>query len=304
VCIDASGGEIRMSKVCVVVPTYNEAENLSKLVTKIERVLHALNFTLVIVDDDSPDETAKVAQKLSNVYGNIIVRCRKGESGLGSAVVEGLRAGLAMSDVERIVTLDADLSHSPSDIPIMLHAGQRADLVQGSRYVRNGSVGCWSLVRRLTSHVANVICRLLFGASIHDYTGNFRVYSRECAEAVVDCTRCRGFDWPVETISVATRRGFKVKEVPISFRERADGETKLKAKDVVDWLVFAWRSFFSFMKTSVAVTHHSNWAIHRSSTFNVTETEPITSTTTYTLSRESPGLSDHAKSTCLVKSNE
>ncbi len=268
-----------MSKVCVVVPTYNEAKNLSKLVTRVERALRTLDFSLVIVDDDSPDETAKVAEELNHVYGNIIVRCRKGESGLGSAIVEGLRTGLAMSDVERIVTLDADLSHSPSDIPVLLHAGQGADLVQGSRYIRNGRVGCWSFVRRLTSHVANFICRLLFGASIHDYTGNFRVYSRECAETIVRCTGCKGFDWPVEAISVATRQGFRVKEVPISFRERADGETKLEAKDVADWLLFAWRSYFSFMK-AFAVTRQPSWVMKRSSTFNVTETEPITSTTT------------------------
>jgi dolichol-phosphate mannosyltransferase len=268
-----------VSKVCVVVPTYNEAKNLSELVTRVERVLCAVNFCLVIVDDDSPDETAKVARGLNRVYGNIIVRCRKGEFGLGSAVVEGLRAGLAMSDVERIVTLDADLSHSPSDIPVLLHAGRRADLVQGSRYVRNGRVGCWSLVRRVTSRVANFVCRLLFGAFIHDYTGNFRVYSRECAESIVRCTSCRGFDWPVEAISVAARQGFRVKEVPISFRERVDGETKLEAKDVADWLLFAWRSFFSFMK-AFAVTRQPSWVMKRSSTFNVIETEPITSTTT------------------------
>jgi len=135
---------IRVTKVYVVVPTYNETKNLSKLVTRVERTLHAVNFSLIIVDDDSPDETARVAEELDHVYRNIIVRCRKGESGLGPAIVEGRRTALAMDDVERIVTLDADLSHSPSDIPVLLHAGQRADLVQGSRYIRNGRVGCWS----------------------------------------------------------------------------------------------------------------------------------------------------------------
>jgi dolichol-phosphate mannosyltransferase len=292
-----------MSKVCVVVPTYNEAKNLSKLVTRVERALVAVNFSLVIVDDESPDETAKVARRLNQVYRNIIVRCRKGESGLGSAIVEGLRTGLAISDVESIVTLDADLSHSPSDIPSLLHAGRRADLVQGSRYIRNGRVGCWSLVRRLTSHVANFICRLLFGASIHDYTGNFRVYSRECAETIVRCTSCKGFDWPVEAISVAKKQGFTVKEIPITFRERTDGQTKLKVRDVADWLLFAWRNFFSLMKAS-AVAPQPNCVTKRSSIFNVTDTEPITSTTMYTLSSESPGLSVQAESTCLVKSNE
>lgn len=293
-----------MSKLCVLVPTYNEAKNLSTLVMSVEKVLRSLNFNLVIVDDNSPDETAKIAEKLNQIYGNIIIRCREGEAGFGSAIVEGLKTCLAMDDVDRILTLDGDLSHSPTDIPRLLQAAKKADLVQGSRYIENGSIRGWGLTRRLTSYVANLICRFLFGTSVHDYTGNFRVYSRECAEAILNGTYCKGFDWTVEAMFVARKHGFKVKEVPITFREREDGKTKLCVKEIVNWGFFAIKSFFWPLQPCLNVPHYSSLAIQRSSTFNVRVTLPMVSTTMYTLSSESPSLSDHAESNCRVKSKE
>ena len=293
-----------MSKLCVIVPTYNEAKNLSNLVAMVEKVLCDLDFSLVIVDDNSPDKTVKVAEELSQVYENVVVLCREGEVGLGSAIVEGLKICLAMDDVDRILTLDGDLSHSPTDIPKLLRAAQKADLVQGSRYVENGSVRGWSLTRRLTSYVANLICRFLFGASIHDYTSNFRVYSRECAEAIVNCTSRKGFDWTVEAMFVARKYGFRVKEEPISFRDREDGKTKLCAKEIANWVFFAVKSFLSPVRPCLSVPHYSSLVSQRSSTFNVTVTLPMVSTTTYTLSSMSPSLSDQAESNCRVKSDE
>jgi len=295
---------IGMSKLCVIVPTYNEAKNLSTLVTRVEKVLCALDFSFVIVDDNSSDKTAEVAKKLNQVYGNVIVRCREREVGLGSAIVEGLKTCLAMDGVDRILTLDGDLSHNPTDIPRLLQAAQEADLVQGSRYIENGSIRGWGLTRRLTSYVANLICRFLFGTSVHDYTGNFRVYSRECAEAIVNCTNCKGFDWTVEAMFVAKKYGFRVKEVPISFRDREDGKTKLCAKEIANWVSSAMKSFLSPAQPCLKVSHHPTLAIQRSSTFNVTVTPPMVSTTIYTLSSRSPSLSDHAESNCLVKSKE
>ncbi len=233
-----------MSKLCIVVPTYNEAENLPKLVPEIEKVLWIRDFRLVIVDDDSPDKTAHVAEKLNDVYGNIIVRRREGKFGLGSAVVEGLKIALAMDDVDRIVTLDGDLSHSPSEIPSLLCIAEKADLVQGSRYVENGSINGWVPSRRLVSRVANLVCRLFFRTFIHEHTGNFRVYSRKCAQAVVKYTTCKGFEWVVEAMFVARKHGFVVKEVPIAFSDRRNGKTKLKALDVASWALFVAKAIF------------------------------------------------------------
>jgi dolichol-phosphate mannosyltransferase len=229
----------------VVVPTYNEAGNLPSLAEKVERVLKGSSFGLIVVDDGSPDGTAEVAKRLKRVHGNIEVKVRAGKCGLGSAVLAGLRAALVDGDVERIVTLDADLSHDPDEIPRLLCAAERADLVQGSRYVRDACVSNWGFGRRLVSLVANFVCRLVVRGSVRDFTGNFRVYSRECAEVVVRSTRAAGFEWVVEALAVAERGGFCVREVPITFVDRKVGETKLKGSQFAGWLVFMLRILFS-----------------------------------------------------------
>jgi dolichol-phosphate mannosyltransferase len=200
----------------------------------------------VIVDDNSPDGTADIAAKLNRIYGNIVVRRRGRKQGLGTALVEGLKTALAMDDVDRIVTLDGDFSHNPIEIPHLLSASQGAGLVQGSRYVQSGSIGGWSLTRRLTSHVANIFCRLFLGTGVHDCTGNFRVYSRECAQAIVRHTRGKGFEWVVEAAFAAKKCGFVLKEVPIGFTDRKNGSTKLKAIEIVNWAFFALKNIFSF----------------------------------------------------------
>lgn len=234
-----------MSKICVVVPTYNEAANLPSLAEKIERVLQGFSFDLIVVDDSSPDDTAGVAKRLNCVYGNITVKVRAKKSGLGSALLTGLKVALSDGDVERIVTLDADFSHDPGEIPRLLCAAENADLIQGSRYVRDGLVAHWGFKRRLVSYAANLICKLVVRTSIHDSTGNFRVYSRKCAEAVVSSTRAKGFEWVVEAITVAKKGGFNVKEIPITFVNRKDGETKLKGSQFIDWVAFVLKSLFS-----------------------------------------------------------
>jgi dolichol-phosphate mannosyltransferase len=230
-----------MSKICVVVPTYNEAENLPRLIDEVEKALRGFDFSLLVVDDNSPDGTAQVAADLNKIHKNLIVRTRTKKNGLGSALSYGLRTALAMKDVDRIVTLDADLSHNPSDIPKLLQA-EDAGIVQGSRYVENGAVVGWSLKRRLISCVANLLCKLLLRTSIHDCTGNFRVYSRDCAETIVNSTISKGFEWVVEAMFVAKRHGFGVEEVPITFVDRKEGKTKLKAIEVAGWAAFALKS--------------------------------------------------------------
>ena len=267
-----------MSKLCVVMPTYNEAKNLPRLTAQIEQALHGRSFQLIVVDDSSPDDTARVAEKLNELYGNIVVRSRVEKSGLGSAIQEGLRAALAMEDVERIVTLDADLSHSPHEIPRLLRAGQQADIVQGSRYVRDGRVVGWGIGRRLVSCVANIICRMLLRTSVHDCTGNFRVYSRKCAEAIVSSAGQKGFEWVVEALFIARKHRLAVKEVPITFVNRKEGRTKLKALEIVNWASFAAKSLFASKPFSSA-PFQSSRAIHRSSAFTVVVTAPAASTT-------------------------
>jgi dolichol-phosphate mannosyltransferase len=233
-----------MSKICVVVPTYNEATNLPRLVARMERTLRNVSFDLIVIDDDSPDNTARVAEGLNSIYKNITVKVRANGSGLGSALLAGLNTALSKSDVEWIVTLDADFSHDPIEIPKLLCATGAADLVQGSRYVRDGAVSNWSFRRRLVSFLANLICRLMVRSSVRDCTGNFRVYSRRCAEVIVNSAGSEGFEWVVEAMAITKKCGFRVKEVPITFSDRTEGKTKLKSSQVLSWAAFALKSLF------------------------------------------------------------
>jgi len=293
-----------MTKICVVIPTYNEAENLPSLTAQIEEALGSRDFSLIIVDDNSPDKTAAVAEQQNRLYGNVIVRVRVVKRGLGSALLDGLKTALDMKDVEQIVTLDADLSHNPREIPKLLRASQKTGLVQGSRYVECGAVMGWGLRRRLISCGANLICKLLLRTSIQDCTGNFRVYSKECAEAIVNSTVTKGFEWVVEAVLVARKHGYWVREVPITFTGRREGKTKLKASEMLSWALFTMKSMFPIKRFILNASAQPKHVIHKSSTFTATNVAPITSATTYTLSRASPGLSDQAELICPVRSTE
>lgn len=266
-----------MSKLCVVVPTCNEAANLPELTAKIENALRDQSFQLIVIDDSSPDGTARVAEQLNELYGNIVVRSRV-KSGLGSAIQEGLRAALERQEVETIVTLDADLSHDPSEIPKLLHACQSIDLVQGSRYIGGGKAVGWSFKRRVISLMANLICRIVLQTSVHDCTGNFRVYSRKCAEAIVNSAGQSGFEWVVEALFIAREHRLTVREVPITFAERKNGKTKLKGLDIMNWAFFTGKSLFSF-KPFLNVHVQSSRTIRRSSVLTVMLTAPAASTT-------------------------
>lgn len=267
-----------MSRLCVVVPTYNEAGNLPELTAQIEEALRDRSFQLIVVDDSSPDGTARVAEQLNELYGNIVVRSRVKKSGLGSAIQDGLRAALATGDVESVVTLDADLSHDPREIPKLLRASRMADFVQGSRYVGEGRAVGWGIRRRVVSRVANLICRMLLRTSVHDCTGNFRVYSRKCAEAVVNSAGQTGFEWVVEALFIARKHRLTVREVPITFVKRKQGKTKLKGLEIVNWIFFTGKSLFSF-KPFFNVPVQSSRAISRSSALTVAVTAPAASTT-------------------------
>ena len=268
-----------MNTICVVIPTYNEAQNLPRLTAQIEGALRSSDFEMLVIDDNSPDHTARIAERLNEIYGNITVRVQAKKSGLGVALLAGLKTALSKKDVQRIVTLDADFSHDPKDIPRLLLAAEAADLVQGSRYVQNGAVVNWSFKRRLISYVANLICTLLIKTSTRDCTGNFRVYSRECAEAIVHFAKSEGFEWVVEAMMIAKQNGFKVREVPITFAERKKGKTKLKSSQVVNWGVFAVRNLNSRKFLIHNTVSQSTLVSQRSSTLATTETPPITSTT-------------------------
>lgn len=234
-----------MSNVCIVAPTYNEAENVPKLVKKLEEILRKEDFKLIIVDDDSSDGTAGIAEKLNTQYGNIVVHKRAGKLGIGSAIREGMEIALSLPDTKFIVTMDADFSHDPQDLPRLLHEAEKSGLVQGSRYVEGGKIVGWGVIRKTISQGANLLCRTLLRTHLKEHTTYYRVYSRECAKIVVKDARRDGYEFAIASILTAKNHGVKITEVPITFVDRTGGESKLKSFDIFKWFFFIMKTFLT-----------------------------------------------------------
>jgi dolichol-phosphate mannosyltransferase len=223
--------EVRLSELVIVLATYNEASNLPTLVVALEGL--GLDLDLLVVDDNSPDGTQQVAQQLSTTFGNISVISRPGKLGLGSALCDGMRAALA-TEARYIMTMDADCSHDPLDVPRLLNTMRRgeADLVQGSRYIRGGGCKGWGPRRWLLSRMANLFYHWCAGAP-HESTTNFRVFSRRAASIVLAKARSRDYEFMPEAALLVLAAGLRVREIPIVFTDRVRGQSKLGRRQVV-----------------------------------------------------------------------
>jgi dolichol-phosphate mannosyltransferase len=223
----------------VVVPTFNERDNLPLLVAGLMR--HS-NVRLLIVDDQSPDGTGDVAEALAREHGGRIdVLHRTARRGLGRSYIDGLRQALGQpSDV--VCQMDADLSHDPAHLPALIAATERADLVIGSRYVRGGRIVNWPFRRRLLSRFANAYIRAVTRLSAHDCTSGYRCWRHEAlAELPLDRFISDGYSFLVEMLFAAADRGCRIGEVPITFVERRQGESKLSRAVLVESAITPWR---------------------------------------------------------------
>lgn len=221
-----------MSELAIVLATYNEADNLAPLVDALGNLGEDLE--LFLVDDNSQDGTQVVAKKLSAAFDNLTVITRPGKLGLGSALRTGLSAALA-TDARYVLTMDADRSHDPAEVPRLLEAIRAggADMVRGSRYVPGGGVRRWGVVRRLLSRAANLLYHWGAGAP-HECTTNFRVLSRRAASVVLARARGNGYEFMPEATLLVLAAGLKVEEVPITFTGRERGQSKMGRKQVLD----------------------------------------------------------------------
>lgn len=222
--------------ILLVLPTYNEAENLPPLVSRILD-LDSEQLRLLIIDDNSPDGTGKVADSLSKQHpGRIDVLHRK-ERGLGSAYIAGFKYALD-SKARHVIGMDADLSHSPKHIPEMLEEINDCDIVVGSRYVSGGGVDdAWGFARRAFSWGAQIYIRLLLGIETEDATGAFRCYSRRALEQLrFDLMELDGYSFLIEIILQAERMGLRIKEIPITFYARNNGKSKVTLRIILDAL--------------------------------------------------------------------
>ncbi len=219
-------------RTSVIVPTYNEKENLESLATQLLAL--PVDVRVIVVDDNSPDGTGEIADRLAKESnGRLSVIHRAGKLGLGTAYIAGFRRALS-NGAELICTMDADFSHNPRYIPAMIETiGQGHDLVIGSRYVPGGGTSGCTLKRKLLSWGANAFARVLLGLHAHDTTAGFRCYRREVLEDVgLDTIKADGYSFLVEMLYHVQGRGWRVGEVPIVFENRQQGVSKICQEEV------------------------------------------------------------------------
>ena len=227
--------ESELSELAIVLATYNEADNLSRLVHALEELGEDLH--IVVVDDNSPDGTQQIAREMSAAFGNITVVGRPGKQGLGSALRDGVKTALATGS-KYIMMMDADYSHDPLDVPRLLEAIriEDADMVQGSRYVPGGGVRGWGPRRWLLSRGANLLYHWFAGAP-NESTTTFRVHSRRAASVVAERTIGRGYRFIPEATLVVMAAGMDIVEAPIIFTDRVRGTSKLQAREAIKHIV-------------------------------------------------------------------
>ena len=223
----------------VCLPTYNERENLEPML----RALGEQGLSVLVIDDNSPDGTGELADRLAQELGHVEVLHRPRKEGLGPAYLAGFRRALA-DGAELILEVDCDFSHDPADVPRLIEAASAADLVLGSRYVPGGSIRNWGLLRRAVSAGGSLYARLLLGVGVRDLTGGFKCYRRAVLETIdLDTISSRGYAFQIETTYRALRAGFRVVEVPIAFVDREHGGSKMSRRIVLEaiWKVPALR---------------------------------------------------------------
>jgi dolichol-phosphate mannosyltransferase len=219
----------------VVLPTYDEAENLRGISAAILEALPGAR--LLVVDDASPDGTGEMADELAAADPRVSVRHRAGKEGLGKAYVDGFGVALE-GGAERIVQMDADWSHSPDYLPTLMAALDDADLVIGSRYARGGGVQDWGFFRRFVSRGGSVFARIVLRLGPHDLTGGFKAWRRAALETIDwDRVHSGGYVFQIETTYLASRAGARVTEVPIVFKDRAVGTSKMSKRIIVEALL-------------------------------------------------------------------
>jgi dolichol-phosphate mannosyltransferase len=229
-------------RACVVLPTYDEHDNLPKIVPRI--LAAAPEVDVLVVDDSSPDGTGEIADHLARRDARVKVMHRPHKDGLGRAYLAGFARALD-DGYGRILEMDADCSHDPAALPSLLAASREADLVLGSRYVRGGGTVHWGLGRRLLSRAGSLYAALILGLAVKDLTGGFKCFRREVLEALdLETVTSTGYAFQIELTYRAIRRGFSVVEVPIIFEDRRVGKSKMSRAIVFEalWKVWAIRA--------------------------------------------------------------
>jgi dolichol-phosphate mannosyltransferase len=232
-----------VSVAWLILPTYNEAENVGPIV-RAARAQMRPDDRILVVDDNSPDGTGAVADELAHELHGVAVIHRPGKQGLGRAYLAGFAYALERG-ADLVLEMDSDFSHDPADLPRLIAAAEHGgDLVLGSRYVHGGSVTDWGLLRKLVSRGGSWYARLILGVKVRDLTGGFKCFRRSVLEALeLDAVHADGYGFQIELTYRTIKAGFRVIEIPIVFRERRVGESKMTARIALEavWKVPALR---------------------------------------------------------------
>jgi len=226
----------RRALICL--PTYDEIENLRPMVEAIQATVPAAE--VLVIDDNSPDGTGKLADELAAADQRVHVLHRAGKEGLGKAYLAGFAWALARG-YGLVMEMDCDFSHDPKYLPDMLAAAAEADLVLGSRYVAGGGTVNWGLGRKLISRGGSLYARTILGLPVRDLTGGFKCFRREVLEAIdLPSVECTGYAFQIELTYRASRKGFRVREIPIVFADRRVGQSKMSRRIVLEAIRKVW----------------------------------------------------------------
>ncbi|MEF3694909.1 MAG: polyprenol monophosphomannose synthase [Candidatus Cloacimonadota bacterium] len=235
-------------KALVIIPTYNEIENIERML-RLVPTLHE-DLDVLIIDDGSPDGTAAVVKQMKEQDSRIHLIERKGKQGLGSAYVTGFKYAIK-NGYDYVLEMDADFSHNPHDIPRLIEAAQKYDLVIGSRYSNGVNIVNWPIKRLLISYFASKYVRIITGMPVKDPTGGFKCFKRQTLEAIdLDQIHSGGYSFQVEMNYRAWCKGFRIKEIPIIFTERVNGVSKMSKAIVWEaaWMIWYLRALRLFGK--------------------------------------------------------
>jgi dolichol-phosphate mannosyltransferase len=234
-----------MQRALVIIPTYNELENIQGIIPEILRQDERLE--VLVVDDNSPDGTAEAVQQMMRVNDRIRLLQRERKMGLGTAYVAGFRHAIEHG-YDFVFEMDADFSHDPNTLPRFLEAVQEYDLVLGSRYIQGVNVINWPMKRLLLSYFANQYTRVVTGLPVRDATGGFKCFRVEVLKAIdLDRVRSNGYSFQIEMSFKAWKKGFRIHEIPIIFMDRRAGISKMSKKIVREAVTMVWRLRFQGM---------------------------------------------------------
>lgn len=228
-------------RALVIVPTYNERANIEKLIAQV--MAQGDRFDVLVVDDNSPDGTGALADRIAAENPRVHVLHRPGKAGLGKAYLAGFAWGLTHSQYDCFFEMDADFSHDPSHLPAFLDAIQSADLVLGSRYDQGKvTVVNWPITRLMLSYGANIYARWVTGVQLDDATGGYKCFRRSVLEAIpLDQVRSNGYAFQIEMSARAHGKGFRIAQIPIVFTDRTEGQSKMSGNIVSEAIVMCWR---------------------------------------------------------------